>query len=1033
MITDKNEAFKHNSCKKIAQLAKVIFQMSSLAKDRQDELQMITIHYESTIAQIVRQHYALAEGISKDLVSFRKTCIDQACQDYGNAYKNIKTNYSNLCRSKLQKLSDIYDELKKMLQFINDTKVKSINDSDHLSKHATRIQNEIANYNRQGKIGVKKKITASIIPINDKITKLQAENDKKFKQMKNEHSQNVKVMKGKINKIYQAEIAQMKPAFLQLRNRLEKLGNDADLLRSQYKDIYKNYSDNYEKSRYQRNLIISSTKNQFKEKSNQINDLLKGEKIKKAERAAEINELQQLLQKAIKAHQNELNDLINQINAQKHLRHQLMSDRAAEMEKMRNSSDNRYQQLIQQCERSIKERNLWLQRTIEMINESNKNMSDLKSKLTNQISSSIEKQKAKQGSFTQRLNEEILKTKAIYDAKLLEFRESAKKRINLAEQTLQKQDEINCELQNINSRDIHNLLIDLKNLQAKINSEMTEKSKKVTTDKENYQSKNRQIEKQKKEELSKTLQQKKSVKEKELKNLNDKFSKDLAAQKAEREKENQTKLAEYINSIQSILKIDNEEKQHQTNLSKIKAKLQVATNNVLKAEDEKEKVLNLLQNKIQNCEKENRQVQRRIEKEVSTINEEYEMKIQVEQVRLNNAIENLSKLYDKDENQRGVELIDMIRKLREMHNRTNDLILRKKKEIEQENEDFLKEKAKINEDIENIKKKKEEEELKVKHQKILIDSKELIQKIESELKEKINQTSESIDKLKNSNYNRVQKVRQEMAKEDADYQLKVAEFQSQKQDINKNTSDNIAQIQAEFDTKIKESKSQHVTAVNRLKQRIESAKSNLESFLAETTKEIKKAQNDDADLIHRKCNEDITSIESVSKSFISKDHRLADNIKELSKNLADLSMKLENPMTMRNSENVHINNQRQKLNYEDSSLQKMFEDLYIKIDKMGKNPRFIISPPDLVNSRSANNLNNDDLSPFPDSSSSSSSAQPPGSAKSLHIKEPSEPFSARQNARRNSKSVRTAPKSARSERGSISLKNMRALREPQVV
>ena len=149
MITDKNEAFKHNSCKKLAQLAKVIFQMSSLAKDRQDELQSITVHYESPIAQMVRQHYSLAEGISKDLVSFRKTCIDQACQDYGNAYRNIKANYSNLCRSKLQQLSDIYDELKKMLQFINDTKIKAINDSDKLSKHSTKIQNEIANYDRQ--------------------------------------------------------------------------------------------------------------------------------------------------------------------------------------------------------------------------------------------------------------------------------------------------------------------------------------------------------------------------------------------------------------------------------------------------------------------------------------------------------------------------------------------------------------------------------------------------------------------------------------------------------------------------------------------------------------------------------------------------------------------------------------------------------------------------------------------------------------------------------------------------------------------
>lgn len=1030
MITDKNEAFKHNSCKKLAQLAKVIFQMSSLAKDRQDELQKITVQYESTIAQMVRQHYTLAEGISKDLVNFRKVCIDQACQDYGNAYKNIKANYSNLCRSKLQKLSDMYDELKKMLQYINDTKIKAINDSDFLSKHSTKIQNEIANYDRQCKVAVKKKITAAIIPINEKISKLNIENDKKFKQMKNEHAQQVKIMKGKINKIYQAEIAHMKPSFLKIRNQLEVLGKDANSLRNQYNDAYKSYYDSYEKSRYQKNVIISTTKNQYKEKTQRINDMIKSEKIKKAERAAEINELQQQLQKLIKMHQNELNDLINQINEQKHKRHQLMTARSAEMEKQKNGCDSRYQQLMQQCENSIKERKLWLQKTIELINESNKNMETLKANLKNQINNSIDQVKNRQNLFSSTLNAELAKVKATYEAQISDFRDSAKLRLRNVEQTLQKQDEINCELQSINGKDIHNLLIQLKELQAKINREMTEKSKKVASDKENYQSKINQIEKQKKEDLNKVLQQKITSKDKEFKNLNDKFQNDLNNLRNQHEKENNSKLDEYKKSIQNILNIENEEKLHQTNLNKMKAKLQVATNNVKKADDEKEKQLNLLQIKVQNCEKENRQVQRRIEKEIQTINEEYEMKIQVEQVKLKEAIENLAKLYDKDENQRGVELIDNIRKLRELKNKTDDLIVKKKKEIEQSKEDFDKEKSKIIEDINNLKNKKYEDDLKNKLEKTLFDSNECIKKIENSTTEKVSQNNEQIEKLRNSNFNRLQKVKQEMAKEEADYQMKVADCQSQKQEITKSTSENIAKIQSEFDVKIKESKSQHSTSVNKLKQRIESAKKNRDSMLTETTKEIKKAQSDDADLIHRKCNEDIASIESASKSFIEKDHKLADKTKDLSKRYADYSLKLENPMQMRNSEKAELLKQKQTLESEDNNLQKLFDDLYVKIDKMAKNPKFII-PPDMANSSSNPNLNNDELSPFPDSSSSSSSAAP--SAKQVRIKEPSEPFSSRPNLRRNSKSARMAPRSARSERGSIPLKNMRTLREPQVV
>ena len=48
MITDRKEAFKHNSCKKLAQLAKVILTMSSQARDQNDELVDIANDYDSS-------------------------------------------------------------------------------------------------------------------------------------------------------------------------------------------------------------------------------------------------------------------------------------------------------------------------------------------------------------------------------------------------------------------------------------------------------------------------------------------------------------------------------------------------------------------------------------------------------------------------------------------------------------------------------------------------------------------------------------------------------------------------------------------------------------------------------------------------------------------------------------------------------------------------------------------------------------------------------------------------------------------------
>ena len=106
MITERGEAFKHNSCKKLAQLAKVIFQMSKANLERNEEITNIVIKYESSIAQIVDQHQKSAEEIARKLVAFRKSCIDRECQEYANQYKVIKTRLINLSKEKLQILQD---------------------------------------------------------------------------------------------------------------------------------------------------------------------------------------------------------------------------------------------------------------------------------------------------------------------------------------------------------------------------------------------------------------------------------------------------------------------------------------------------------------------------------------------------------------------------------------------------------------------------------------------------------------------------------------------------------------------------------------------------------------------------------------------------------------------------------------------------------------------------------------------------------------------------------------------------------------
>ena len=81
-----------------------------------------------------------------------------------------------------------------------------------------------------------------------------------------------------------------------------------------------------------------------------------------------------------------------------------------------------------------------------------------------------------------------------------------------------------------------------------------------------------------------------------------------------------------------------------------------------------EKTVNQLDHEISMIDKKMRKFKRSTKSSINEIDKEYEMKIQVLQIDLNNKIENLSKLYTKEENDRGCEIIEAIRKIKETQN-----------------------------------------------------------------------------------------------------------------------------------------------------------------------------------------------------------------------------------------------------------------------------------------------------------------------------------------------------------------------------
>ena len=61
MLIDKNDAFRHNVCKKLAQLGKVIFTLTAAQRDREDEMHDVSLNFEEQIAKFFERYKALKQ------------------------------------------------------------------------------------------------------------------------------------------------------------------------------------------------------------------------------------------------------------------------------------------------------------------------------------------------------------------------------------------------------------------------------------------------------------------------------------------------------------------------------------------------------------------------------------------------------------------------------------------------------------------------------------------------------------------------------------------------------------------------------------------------------------------------------------------------------------------------------------------------------------------------------------------------------------------------------------------------------------
>jgi hypothetical protein len=183
-------------------------------------------------------------------------------------------------------------------------------------------------------------------------------------------------------------------------------------------------------------------------------------------------------------------------------------------------------------------------------------------------------------------------------------------------------------------------------------------------------------------ELRAFLDGKSAERRRRIQEMADNFQVDVDQKLAAAASERAAKLSDLRAEIVSQTSFAEQEKSHEAAVERAKESIDFIARRMQCLKDAHEKRLATLQAEFSKMEKAKRQLERRKKTETLAIDEDYERRIQVEQVNLRNAMDNLAKLYDTDENERGCEILEAFRKVRETHNHTTDFVFRQRRELD---------------------------------------------------------------------------------------------------------------------------------------------------------------------------------------------------------------------------------------------------------------------------------------------------------------------------------------------------------------
>jgi len=661
---DFDDSFSHNCCKKVAQLMKVLYDLKNSLVDRMMDIERLFLEYDKQIGEELHIGRKKIKKVKDGVFSFRKDCVDSHCSSFGSEYKAIKRNVGTLVEEKTQTLNKIKEEAKKIKLELEDAISKPLENAgllydcscENLSKKAETLRKSY-----QKKCAIIKRETST------QVERFISEFNEHINQIMNDHDKESSIIKMSIRKSRIEAFLVKKEGFLLSKKDLIQVQSDLDAIRTYTNEIVLCFKTLLPKWKENSKNINDEIRTNIKTISNEKQKLAKLSivesrdyeinlyGIKSAQKQAFLAHFAQLekIDKNIMRQKQQIGRLKDRMNSEKKRIHSSLS--ASKIDSNRNLRQETAKRINYQKQLNPVFAGIY-EDAIKMVEQSKQKCEEKMKKIFR-----------KSNVFRTKLGTMIMIAKVGFENHQAFCSNQYKDIFQLNKNDVQ----VHCNNLKVPfkiiRKDILHRKRELKSILEKYQSEFVFKVKNykdtVFQTKENNEIQiksishnNHQIEERK---IAFYETRMKYFLEENNKSLEIRFSKIMDI--------NKTYVVE--DSLKELQKsFDVQKASYESRISGINREIQ-------SSKVDFDSLVSKFKNEVSQYTKLRRMHDRTKKAETQEIINEFERKIQVEHIKLMNMNEALSKLYESEENDRGISLMNQYRKIHDAKNHTSDLIL----------------------------------------------------------------------------------------------------------------------------------------------------------------------------------------------------------------------------------------------------------------------------------------------------------------------------------------------------------------------